>query len=306
MATQTYSGISSEQKVFYERALMKRLVPNLVYTKYGQRRSAPKNEGDTVNFRRFNALEAATTALTEGVTPSGSDLSVTALTATVKQYGDFVEISDKLDMVGIDPVLSESAGVLGEQAALTIDTVVRDEVTSGTSVLYAGGKANRDALTAADVVTSADIRKAVRMLKRNNAKPMDGGFYIGIIHPDVAYDMMSDSMWQDISKYSGGTQIMKGEIGKIHGVRFIESTNNKQVENTGKVTVHLSMIIGQDAYGVVDVAGKSKPEMIVKAAGSSGTADPLNQRATSGWKAMFTAKRLQELAMVRLESAATV
>ncbi|MDY4191314.1 MAG: N4-gp56 family major capsid protein, partial [Oscillospiraceae bacterium] len=274
MATQTYSGISSEQKVFYERALMKRLVPNLVYTKYGQRRSAPKNEGDTVNFRRFNALEAATTALTEGVTPSGSDLSVTALTATVKQYGDFVEISDKLDMVGIDPVLSESAGVLGEQAALTIDTVVRDEVTSGTSVLYAGGKANRDALTAADVVTSADIRKAVRMLKRNNAKPMDGGFYIGIIHPDVAYDMMSDSMWQDISKYSGGTQIMKGEIGKIHGVRFIESTNNKQVENTGKVTVHLSMIIGQVAYGVVDVAGKSKPEMIVKAAGSSGTADP--------------------------------
>lgn len=306
MATQTYSGIGGEQKVFYERALMRRLVPNLVYTKYGQRRSAPKNEGDTVSFRRFNALAPATDALTEGVTPSGSDLTVSSLTATVKQYGDFVEISDKLDMVGIDPVLSESAGVLGEQAALTIDTIVRDEVTSGTSVIYAGGKANRDALTAADVITSADIRKAVRTLKRNNAKPMEGGFYIGIIHPDVAYDIMSDSMWQDISKYSGGTQIMKGEIGKLHGVRFIESTNNRQAENTGKVPVHLSMIIGQDAYGVVDVAGRSKPEMIVKGAGSSGTADPLNQRATSGWKAMFTAKRLQELAMVRIESAATV
>ncbi|MDD2954947.1 MAG: N4-gp56 family major capsid protein [Oscillospiraceae bacterium] len=305
MSTQTYSSLNGEQKSFYEKALMRRMVPNLVYAKYGQHRSAPKNEGDTMNFRRFGSLAAATTALTEGVTPSGSDLAVTSVTATVKQYGDFVEISDKLDMVGVDPVLAESAGVLGEQAALTIDTIVRDEVTSGTSVVYAGGRANRDALTAADVVTSNDIRKAVRTLKRNNAKPMEGGFYIGIIHPDVAYDVMNDSMWQDISKYSGGTQIMKGEIGKIHGVRFLESTNNKTVENSGGVGVHLSMIIGQDAYGVVDVAGRSKPEMIVKSAGSSGTADPLNQRATSGWKALFTAKRLQELAMVRLESAAT-
>ena len=303
--TNTYGGLTNEQKIFYERTLLKRLLPRLVFAQYGQKKSVPKNQGDKVNFRRFNSLPTTTAPLTEGVPPAGAALNVTKVEAKVEQYGNFVRITDKLDLVGIDPVLTETAGLLGENAAETVDEIVREEVVAGTSVMYAGGRANRDAVTAADVLTSTDIRKAVRTLRRNNAKPKDGKFFVGIIDPDIAFDLMNDPLWQDVSKYNGGTAIMAGEVGKLGGVRFIETTKTKVVENTGNVPVHMAMIIGKDAYGVVDVEGSAKPQMIVKPFGSAGTDDPLNQRATSGWKNMFTAKRLEELAMVRIECAVT-
>ena len=305
MATQTYQGLTNLQKEFYERTLRNRLEPQLLYQKFGQKKPMPKNEGDKINFRRFDSLAPATTALTEGVTPEGNTITVTKVEAEVKQYGDFVEISDKLDLLGIDPVLTEMAGVLGEQAALTIDTVIRDVVVSGTNVQYAGGKEGADSITADDKITEEEIRKAVKTLKKNNAKPLKDGYYVGIIDPEVAYDIMNDPLWQDISKYSGGTQIMKGEVGKLCGVRFVETTNNKTENNGSEIKIHKTMIIGEDAYGVVDINNSSMPEIIVKPHGSGGSSDPLNQRASAGWKALLTAVRLNELAMVRIESAAT-
>lgn len=308
MATQTYSGLTAEQKTFYDRTLLSRLTPNLVFAKYGQKKSAPKREGDTINFRKFNSLEAATTPLTEGVTPAGKSLNITAITATVAQYGDFVEISDKLDMVGIDPVLTETGQVLGEQAGLTLDTIVRDVVAAGTNVQYANGKTSRATVGKADVLNSTEIRKAVRTLRKANAKPIDGKSYVGIVGPDAEFDLMADPLWQDVSKYAASTQIFDGELGKLAGVRFVRTSNAPVFagEGASSADVHATMIIGKDAYGVIDIEGSSKPEMIVKPHGSAGSADPLNQRATSGWKALYTAKRLEELSMVRIEHGATV
>ncbi len=306
--TNTMAAITAENKSFYEKALLQRLTPELVYARFGQKKSAPRNEGSTVNFRRFNSVAAKTSPLTEGVTPDGSALTVTAVNAAVKQYGDFVRISDMLDLTGIDPVITEMAQVLGESAGLAVDTVVRDVVLGGTSVQYANGRASRKAVVAGDNLTSAEIRKAVRTLRKNHAKPIDGGFYIGIVDPDTAYDLMSDTLWQDVSKYNGGQQIMKGEIGKLCGVRFVETGNGKTVTNgadSGAIDLHQTMIVGADAYGVVDIAGTSKPQIIIKSTESGGTADPLNQRSTVGWKALFAAVRLQELAMVRIEHAVT-
>lgn len=308
MATQTYSGLTAEQKTFYDRTLLSRLTPNLVFAKYGQKKSAPKREGDTINFRKFNSLDAATTPLTEGVTPAGKSLNITSVTATVAQYGDFVEISDKLDMVGIDPVLTETGQVLGEQAGLTLDTVVRDVVAAGTNVQYANGGISRATVAKTDVLNSTEIRKAVRTLRKANAKPVDGKSYVGIVGPDAEFDLMADPLWQDVSKYAASTQIFDGELGKLAGVRFVRTSNAPVFvgEGASSADVHATMIIGKDAYGVVDIEGSSKPEMIVKPHGSAGTADPLNQRATSGWKALYTAKRLEELSMVRIEHGATV
>lgn len=301
----TMGSVTAENKTFYEKALLRRLTPELVYTRYGQKKRAPRHEGTTVNFRRFNAVAPKTTALTEGVTPDGSALSMATITATVNQYGDFVRISDVLDMTGIDPVITEMAQVLGESAGLTVDTIVRDVVLAGTNVQYANGRTSRSAVEAGDVMTSDEIRKAVRTLRKNHAKPIDGGFYIGIVDPETAYDLMSDPLWQDVSKYNGGQAIMAGEIGKLCGVRFVESGNGATVTNgeDGGVVLHQTMIIGADAYGVVDIGGTSAPQMIIKGVESGGTADPLNQRSTVGWKALFAAVRLQELAMVRIEHA---
>lgn len=303
--TQTYASLTAEQKTFYDRALLTRLTPSLVFQKFGQKRPIPKHEGDTINFRKFNSLAAATTALTEGTTPDGKSLNITTVTATAGQYGDFVQLSDKLDMVGIDPVVSETSAVLGEQAGLTIDTVVRDKVVSGTNVQYAGGKTSTDTLTATDVISYAEIKKAVRTLRKANAKPVQGGYFIGIVDPATAYDLTNDTMWQDVSKYNGGENIMKGEIGKLGGVRFIETTNMPTKTGASSAEVHVCMIIGADAYGVCDVEGASKPSIIVKEAGSAGTADPLNQRSTVGWKTLFAVARLEELAMIRIECGVT-
>jgi N4-gp56 family major capsid protein len=304
--TQTYGNLTAEQKTFYDRTLLSRLLPNLTFLKYGQKRPMPKNEGDTINFRRFNSLDVPAASLTEGVTPDGDNLSITAVTATVAQEGNWVRLSDKISMVGIDPVLTESAALMGENAAKTLETRCADVIFKGTSQQYAGGAASAAAIAAGKVVNSEEIKKAVRTLRNNNAEPLEGGYYIGFCDPSVAYDLQNDSLWQDISKYNGAENIMKGEIGRIHGVRFILTTMCPTDATTATAgTLHKTLIVGKDAYGVVDVNGSSKPEIIIKPTGSAGTEDPLNQRASVGWKAMAVTVRLQELAMVCIQSMAS-
>lgn len=304
--TQTYGNLTAEQKTFYDRTLLSRLLPNLTFLKYGQKRPMPKNEGDKINFRRFNSLDVPANSLTEGVTPDGDNLSITAVTATVAQEGNWVRLTDKISMVGIDPVLTEAAALMGENAAETLETRCADVIFKGTSQQYAGGAASAAAIAAGKVVNSEEIKKAVRTLRNNNAKTMEGGYYIGFCDPSVAYDLQNDALWQDISKYNGAENIMKGEIGRIHGVRFILTTMCPTDATTATAgTLHKTLIVGKDAYGVVDVDGSSKPEIIIKPTGSAGTEDPLNQRASVGWKAMAVTVRLQELAMVCIQSMAS-
>lgn len=271
---------------------------NLHFAKYGQKRNLPANSGTEIDMRRFNSLAPATTPLAEGVTPDGDEYTVTSVRATVKQYGKYVTITDVLDKAGLDRNVTEAAEMLGEQAAETIDNVIKEEIFAGTNVQYAGGAAGRDAVSG--VLTGDEVMKAVRTLRAGKAKPLADGYYIGFIDPYCAYDLMKDPLWQDVSKYSNKENIEKGEIGKLHGVRFIDNTNAFVAGN-----VHGTLIIGRDAYGIVDIEGSRKPKIIIKHAKDSGTDDPLEQRNTVGWKVMFTAKRLQELAMVRIESGVT-
>ena len=304
--TQTYGNLTAEQKTFYDRTLLSRLLPNLTFLKYGQKRPMPKNEGDTINFRRFNSLDVPAASLTEGVTPDGTTLSITAVTATVAQEGNWVRVSDKISMVGIDPVVTETAALMGENAAKTLETRCADVIFKGTSQQYAGGAASAAAIASGKVMNSEEVKKAVRTLRKNNAEPAEGPCYIGFCDPEVAYDLQNDSLWQDISKYNGAENIMKGEIGRLHGVRFIVTTmcpTDASTNTNGKL--HKTLIVGKDAYGVVDVNGSSKPEIIVKPVGSAGTEDPLNQRGSVGWKAMAAFVRLDELAMVNIQSMAS-
>lgn len=311
MGIQTISAagnqLTTQNKTFYDRTLLERLLPNLIWTKYGQKKGAPKHEGNTVNFRRFSSLAAATTPLTEGTTPAGSDLTDTAITATVAQYGDFVVVSDIVDVIGIDPVITEATEILGEQAGLTIDTIARDILAAGTTVQRVAGRAARINIVAGDVITGTEVRKAVRTLRKNKAKPISGNKYIALVGADVEFDLMGDTDWKDVSKYSAAEQIFDGEIGSLFGVKFIRCDNPKIFtgEGGGGIDVHAVVFFGKNAYGVVDIAGSAKPQTIVKPHGSSGTADPLNQRASVGWKCLFTVKILQDLAMLRFECAVT-
>lgn len=300
--------LSAEDKTFYERALLERLLPELHFYKDAMKKKLPKNQGRTMNFRRFNSLTAPGSSLTEGVTPDGSDLSVTAITATVAQEGAWISISDLIQMTGIDPIITESSELLGEQAAVVVDSRIQTAISSGTNVFFAGGATTRAGLEAASTqyLTATDIKKIVKKLKNANAKRFPDGYYHMIIDPDIAYDLMSDSAWVDVTKYCQPEKMEKGELGKMHGMKFYESTNLQIVDSSteaSKIDVHIAFAYGKDAYACVDLeGGAGRPEIIVKPNGSSGSADPLDQRASAGWKNCFTSVITQPLALVRVET----
>lgn len=318
MANTSRSVISRENTEFYDRTLLFRATPLLVHTKYAQVRDIPRNGGtNTIKFRRYGNLSAATTALTEGVTPAGSSLSVTDITASISQYGDYITITDVVDYESKDPVLVEAAEILGDQMGDTIDQLTRDVLAAGTVVTYVGDT-SRGGVTSTDLITATEVRKAVRTLKNAKARRVTrminastgvatepvSASYIGICHPDTTYDLQDETGWVPVEKYASTMKVMEGEVGKLNDVRFVETTNAKVFEGAGasSIDVYATIIMGMDAYGITRISGEAVRN-IIKPLGSAGTADPLDQRATSGWKITFVAKILNDAFMVRLEHA---
>jgi N4-gp56 family major capsid protein len=304
----TDSGLSAENKTFYDRTLLESAKPNLIHSQFGQKRPIPKNGGKKIEFRRYGALPKALTPLTEGVTPDGRKLTVTAIEAEVHQYGDYVALSDVLDLTAIDNNVLEATKAIGNQAGLTLDTITRNILQAGTNVQYCPkiGASGTTAVTSrADIdatckLTVDEIKKAVATLKANNV-PKISGSYVAIIHPYAAYDLMSDPAWEEMHKYTTTDNMYEGEIGRIAGVRFVESSEALIVKTSTNPAVFCTLILGENAYGITEVTGGGL-KTIIKQLGSAGTADPLDQRSTVGWKAMQTAEILQQNYMIRIES----
>ena len=305
------AGLSKEMKTFYSDYLIDMAEPNLVHDQFAQKHPIPKNGGKTIEFRKYDPLPKALTPLTEGVTPDGQKLTMDTIEAHVQQYGGFVELSDLLILTAIDNNMVEATKLIGSQAGRTLDTITREVLVGGTNVQYAEGQVDSRAALVGGAdsgnhyLTVNAIRRAVRTLKVWNA-PKINGYYAGIIHPDCSYDLMDDPKWVNVKTYSDPEGIYEGEIGRIEGVRFVETSEAKVFEGAGASgrDVYATMILGGDAYGVTEITGGGL-QHIVKQLGSAGTADPLNQRATVGWKATKVAERLVEAYMVRIETAST-
>jgi N4-gp56 family major capsid protein len=310
--TAGFNQLTAEQAEFYSRTLLDRLLPELFFAKYAEKNMGiPKNSGDTISWRRWNSLAVSTTALTEGVTPDGVSLDVTKVSATVKQYGNWTKFTDKISLVGLDKTLTEVTQLMGENAGESIDTIIRDIMAAGTTVIYAGGVAARNLVASTSKITTADVIKVRRQLKRNKVKMIDtpmGKGYIWFIHTDVASDLMQDTKWEDANKYVDNKNLIEGLIGKYKGIYFIEADNAPKYTAAGasSADVYGNLIIGKGAYGIPDVEGSAKPEIIIHEAGSAGSADPMNQFNTVAWKALFTSVILNQLCLVRYECSASV
>ena len=388
-------GLSPEMRTYYSDYLIDNAEPSLVHDRFAQKHTIPTGGGKSVQFRKYDPLPKLTNPIAEGVTPTGQTINMGIVNATVAQYGGYVELTDLLLMTAIDNNLCMATKLLGSQAGRTLDTISREVLVGGTNVQYAEGQVSaRCQLTGGKssgenhYLTVDGIRKAVRFLKNQNAEKIDGA-YVAIIHPDCAYDLMSDPNWRYPHQYAEPSAIFEGEIGKIEGVRFIESTEAKvfhaedlaanarvlkvsekatasaTVKFTGgsvatgelvgrevliggvkyyvsantegtmtlatdstKATaasvtcdantviypgeagnegrdVYATLIFGENAYGTTSLADGGL-EHIVKQLGSAGSSDPLNQRATVGWKATKVTVRLVEAFMIRIETAASV
>ena len=303
--TTLLEGLSAEMKTFYDMTLIDEAQASLVHDQFGQKRPIPKNGGKTIEFRKFAALTKALTPLTEGVTPDGKGLTVTTITATVAQYGDYITQSDVLELTSLDNTILEATKLLGRQAGLTLDTIVRNVLQSGTNVTYCPKVASTGAETAVTSRSGLDdtcqltvkvIQQVVAKLRAQNA-PTINGKYVAIIHPYVAYDLMRDPEWQDAHKYAKPENLYEGEIGEVAGVRFVQ-TSEAKIYSGG---VFGTLIFGDGAYGVTEISGGGL-QTIVKQKGSAGTADPLDQRSSVGWKAIKTAELLIPQYLVRVES----
>ena len=378
-------GLSAEMKVFYSDYLIDLAEPELVHDQFGQKHPIPKNGGKIIEFRQYDPLPEMTTPLVEGVTPDGQSMKVKTITSEVKQYGGYVTLSDMLMMTAIDNNLVQATKLIASQAGRTLDTITREVINAGTIVQFAGGVDSRDELSYTDEETNCNItvdtvKKAVRFLETQDA-PKINGYYVGIIHPYVKYDLMKDPDWKTPHEYVDTENVYNNEIGELYGVRFVQSSRAKmfagadlasdsrtltvngsgvsatttvpfdggtvaanalvgRLVNIGgtvtKVTantasqltvednvtaadntviypgeggkdgadVYSTLVLGDDAYGVTEISGGGL-QHIVKQLGSAGTGDPLNQRATCGWKATKTAEILVPQYMVRIESTAT-
>lgn len=397
----TDSGMSVEMKTYYDKVLIRNAEPELVHDRWAQKKPIPQGKGKTIEFRKYSPFPKALTPLTEGVTPSGRKLNVTSLTATVSQYGDYVETSDIVKLTTIDNNIQESLILLGPQSGRTLDTVTREVLNGGSNVIYGEGQVNaRHLLVGGETsgnhyLTVRSVRKAARFLKVMNAPRIDK-CYMAIVHPDTSFDIQDDPDWKKPHEYKDTTNIYDDEIGKIAGVRFVETTEAKifkapdlapatattdtaarnltvKTATTGSASatltikealsaaqasaledrdviiggnlytivsatsgaagsatitideaievaadvviypgeagakgrdVYSTIFLGAEAYGVTELQGGGL-ETIVKPLGSAGTADPLNQRATVGWKATKVAVRLVEAYMVRVETASS-
>ncbi len=309
--TTATTGMKPELKTYYEKRLIELAEPKLVHDQFGDSYPIPANNGKTIEFRKYDSLPKATTPLTEGVTPDGQAMTVTTITSEVKQHGGWVPVTDVLQLAALDNNIVQATKLLASQAGRTLDTLTRDVLAGGTNVIYApkvgtGGAVtavtSRAALDATSLLTPELIFKAAAQLAAVNTDTI-GDSYVAIVHPYAAYDLMRNEEWVDAHKYADPEAIYNGEIGKLGNVRFVQSSEAKIWAGTTDgcptgLAVFGTLVLGAHAYATTELEGGGL-EHIVKQLGYGD--DPLNQRASVGWKAIKTAERLVEQYMVRIE-----
>ena len=314
------NDLSSTMKTYYDTELLENARPNLVHAQFARKQPLPKGRGKKVEWRKWNTLPDAP-ALQEGVIPTGEKLGQSSMTGSIVQHGLYVTVSDQLELHAIDNVILGATEELGASAGTTQDKLVRDTLAAGTNVQYADKIGANDAHTAVTTragmdltskLTPTEINKAVTTLKKLKA-PTINGKYVAIIHPSVTFDLRESKDWIEAHKYAAVTQLFTNEIGELHGVRFIETTEAKiWNDSTCPVktaaadqkpatyySVYSTLFLGKDAYGMIDPEGGGL-EMIVKDKTQAG--GPLDQFSTLGYKFSTATKILYQDRMVRVES----
>ena len=330
MAVTNYPGLSQRTTAWAATEMLKHAEPVLVLSKFGQIKPLPKNKADNVTFRRPNPFAVTTTPLTEGVTPTAQALTYTDVNVQVQQYGQLVEITDKVEDMAEDPVLKDAATLVGEQAAETVELVTHGAIKAGTNVRYSNGVARNAVNTP---IALADVRSAVRTLQRNRGKPvtkiLGGGVninttpieasYIALGHTDLEADIRALPGFTPVAQYGSRKPVCDYEVGSVENVRFVLSpvlgawadaggvAGGTVLSTTGtNADVYPLIVIAQDAYGCVPLKGESAITPTVVSPDQVTKSDPLGQRGYVGAKTYHAGVILNQAWMVRIECAASV
>jgi len=305
MSANTTGTLTQEAQTFYEKAFLARAEYEYIHAQGAQLRTQPKNGGSTIRFPRHTPLATATTALTEGTNPGEVALTATNVSATLAEYGNVVKISRFLTLNGIDANNAEKIEVVGQNMGETMDELVRNELFTGATVQFEGAKTALSALAVTDVLKVADIQKVVRALKKAKAKRYQSGIapWMGKLGPDTSYDLQQDSTFINADIYSNGAEkLYKGELGKIAGVRLLETANQKSEAST--VTVYSNFFHGDQAFGSIDLEG-DKPQLYIIPHTKVDSGNPAGRFSTVSWATTFACKTLNGAWLINVKTGAT-
>ncbi len=299
----TQESMSPTMKTFYDTTLLENARETMVFTQFGKKQPM---KGNKVEWRKYNTFAKALTPLTEGAIPTGQTFGMTKIEGETTQHGDFTAVSDRLELESYDDVIFGATEEMGAAEGETYDTLTRNILVAGNSVRYCpNGNTevkSRSEITDACILTPDVVNKAQTWLKKNKA-PKINGSYVALIHPSVAYDLRNSDEWKEYHKYNDVAPIFKGEIGELHGVRFVETNEAKIWKEEGGVAVYATLFLGKDAFGILDPEGEGM-EMIIKTKEQIG--GPLNQFGTIGYKFCHGAKILYQERMLRVESGSSM
>jgi len=291
--------LAPEMKTFYDTQLLENYRVETRYAQFGKKQRLPRHGGKTVEWRRFNTFARAD-KLTEGVIPTGQKFGVTTLTGSIDQYGTYTTISDVLELRALDDVILGATEEMGASAAETQEALIRDALLVNTNVLYAqniNGSTVTQPTSPAQMGASATngwakltpdtVNRAVTKMKKDKV-PTINGKYVAVIPPSVAYDLRSSNEWIEVHKYAATTEIFNGEIGELHGCRFIENNfapvlGGSVYKNKDNGVTYATYFFGKDGFGIIDAEGGAL-QMIVHDKSESGTGGPLDQFSTIGYK----------------------
>lgn len=252
----------------------------------------------------MSPLTIITAALTEGVNPTEVDSTDTTVAVTLAEYGNAQKIARLLSLTSIDVNSAEKIEVLGQNMGESLDQLVRAELFSGGTIEYANSAANLNALVAGDKLDTIDLRHAVRTLKVNKAMPYADGSFLGKLSPYTTYDLMSDSVWVNAHTYKDGDNLYNHEIGKIFGVRVIESVNPKTETNSVPITVYSNFVHGDNAFGTFDLAS-DQPKLYIKTPGANSTDNSADRFSMIAWAGSYAVKTLNGNWVINIKSAAS-
>jgi len=324
--TGTGTGVKLSTKIqaVYDRMLLERATDELLFDMFGQTKTVPANSNTKKAFAyRYKNVLPATTPIAEydgSNIKKPNKITREEVEYSVSHYGDYIVYTDELDLYDLDNIRSSFTDILADQAGLTMDTITRDVLRGGTNVVYADGAADRAAVaTGSKKLTATDFSIMAVKLKNQRArkfkKVITGSVkvgtlpirsaYMGIISPEVTEDLRGLSGWKNVEEYSDYSKAIKEEVGSFGDFRMIESTNNEPVQEGGK-NVYISLFFGENAYATTTLRGKGGIKSIVKALGSAGAEDPLDQYGTIGWKAIGGAAILNQAWLIRAESTAAI
>lgn len=330
MSGSTYGDISQRTAAWAATEMLEHARPIIVLSDYGQSKPMPKNKAEGVKFRRPRPYVVSTTQLTEGVTPTSHKTSYDDVPATLGQYGDLAEITDKVADLSEDPVLRDMSVLSGEQAAETVEMITWGVVKGGTNVIY-GAAADTARTDVNDPITTSVQRSATRFLKAQRARKVTSKMgstvqygteavdaaFIGFGHTDLESDIRDMTGYVPVEKY-GSMKPLPYEVGKVEDVRYVltpllspfqaagsATLNSMVADDSTNVDVYPVIIIGKDAFGCVPLRGAGAIHPTVLNPGTPSKSDPLGQRGYVGWKTWYTAVILNQAWMVRIEVGAT-